>query len=85
MTCDDEITDLETALYNGLVPGRHQIKVAMLVGMTFGGKTIRSDEIVNAALERLVRRDDIQSFGNIRNWRRSEIRRLKETDDRGPG
>lgn len=53
MTRGDEFTDLETALCNGLVPGGHQIKVAMLVAITFGGKTIRSDEIVNAALERL--------------------------------
>ncbi|WP_420332409.1 hypothetical protein [Roseibium sp.] len=71
-----EIADLENALYDKLVPGRHQIKVAMLVAITFDGKTISSDEIVNAALEHLVRRTDIESFGNTRNWRRSEIRRL---------
>lgn len=76
MSLSEEIADLEKALYDKLAPGRHQIKVAMLVALTFDGKTISSDEIVNAALERLVRRADIESFGNIFNWRRSEIRRL---------
>ncbi|WP_306144009.1 hypothetical protein [Roseibium sp. MMSF_3412] len=76
MCLSEEISDLEKALYDKLAPGRHQIKVAMLVALTFDGKTISSDEIVNAALERLVRRADIESFGNIFNWRRSEIRRL---------
>ena len=62
MSCRDEIADLETTLHKELEPARPQIKIAMPVSTTFGGKTIRWDEIVNAALEHLVSRDDIQPF-----------------------
>lgn len=77
MTDSDEIFQLETELYDRMVPGGHQMKVAMLLAMTFGGRTMPSETIVGAALERLVQRQDVEAIGNIRNWRRSEIRRLR--------
>ncbi|WP_421983092.1 hypothetical protein [Roseibium sp.] len=75
MTDCDDIIQLEAVLYERLEPGRRQMKVAMLLAMTFGGKTLPSSDIVNAALERLAQRTDIETFGDIRTWRRSEIRR----------
>ncbi|MBM1312035.1 hypothetical protein JQT66_17480 [Sulfitobacter mediterraneus] len=74
----DSISDLETAMYEALDPGKPQIKVAMLVARTFGDCELAADDTINIALERLASRADIQSFGLINRWRHSEIKRLAD-------
>ncbi len=73
------INDLEMAMYEALVPGRPQIKVAMLIARAFGTANLPAEESIDAALERLVERHDIETFGMTKRWRHSEIRRLSTT------
>ena len=75
----DNINDLEMAMYETLVPGRLQIKVAMLIVRAFGTDDFPAEDSINAALERLAERQDIETFGMIKRWRHSEIRRLSTT------
>ena len=75
MTAKD---DIEDALYACLVPGAPQIKVAMLIGRAFG-PNLPVETTVDEALQSLARRPDIETFGMISNWRRSEIKRHKES------
>jgi len=62
-------------LYANLVPDSHQIKVAMLIVIALDISDFPADDIVNSALDKLVLRNDIQSFGQIHKWRNSEIKR----------
>ena len=71
-----DISDLELAMYDALVAGKPQIKVALLIVRTFGTDDLPADDRIDAALERLADRQDIEAFGVIKRWRHSEIRRL---------
>ena len=75
----DSINDLEMAMYETLVPGKPQIKVAMLIVRAFGTDDLPAEDGIDAALERLAERQDIETFGMIKRWRHSEIRRLPNT------
>jgi len=75
MTDRLENEEIERMLYANLVPDSHQIKVAMLLVRALGISDFPADDIVNSALDKLVLRSDIQSFGQIHNWRNSEIKR----------
>lgn len=76
-----DISDLELAMYDALVAGKPQIKVAMLIVRTFGTDDLPAEDRINAALERLADRQDIETFGVIKRWRYSEIRRLSIAAD----
>ena len=76
---DGSISDLELAMYNRLVAGKPQIKVVMLIARTFEADALPADDCIDAALERLAARHDIETFGLIKRWRHSEIRRLPTT------
>lgn len=75
----DNINDLEMAMYETLVLGRPQIKIAMLIGRAFGTHDLPAEDSIDAALERLAERQDIETFGMIKRWRHSEIRRVPDT------
>ena len=75
MTDSQDIDAVERLLYAQLVPDNPQIKIAMLVASAFGDDEIPTDETVNLALDKLVLRHNIQSFGLIHKWRHSEIMR----------
>ena len=75
----DKINDLEMAMYETLVPGRPQIKVAMLIVRAFGTDDLPAEDSIDAALERLAERQDIEAFGMIKRWRHSEIKRMPVT------
>lgn len=75
----DKINDLEMAMYETLVPGRPEIKVAMLIVRAFGTDDLPAVDSIEAALERLAERQDIETFGMIKRWRHSEVRRLFTT------
>ena len=64
-----------------LVPGKPQIKIAMLIARVFRTDELPSDDRIDAALERLAARQDIEAFGVIKRWRHSEIKRLSATSD----
>lgn len=72
----DNISNLELAMYDTLVAGKPQIKVAMLIVCTFGTNDLPAEDSIDAALERLAERQDIETFGMIKRWRHSEVRRL---------
>ena len=71
----DPIDHLEAAMYAALAPGAPQIKVARLVTDACDIDNLPPENTINAALERLVTRHDIDAFGIIKRWRHSEIRR----------
>ncbi|MEO1176208.1 MAG: hypothetical protein AAFV87_03470 [Pseudomonadota bacterium] len=75
----DNINDLEMVMYETLVPGRPEIKVAMLIVRAFGTDDLPAEDSIEAALERLAERQDIETFGMIKRWRHSEVRRLFTT------
>ncbi len=75
----DNINDLEMAMYETLVPGRPEIKVAMLIVRAFGTDDLPAEDSIEAALERLAERQDIETFGMIKRWRHSEVKRLFTT------
>ena len=75
----DSINELETAMYETLIPGKPQIEVAMLIARTFGTDEYPADASIDAAVERLMTRQDVEAFGVIKRWRHSEIRRLSVT------
>jgi len=72
----EDIRILENAMYEALVPGAPQIKIAALIVRTFGTDELPHECSIDAALYRLIARGDITSFGVIRRWRHSEIMRL---------
>ena len=76
---DGSISELEIAMYEPLVPGRPQIKVAMLIVRAFGIDGRPAEDSIDAALQRLAKRQDIETFGLIKRWRHSEIRRVPDT------
>jgi len=73
---DDSINDIEATMYETLLPGKPQIKVAMLIGPAFRTDNLPDDDLIDAALMLLAKRQDIQTFGAIKRWRHSEISRL---------
>lgn len=72
---EDNVREVEAALYETLVPGKPQIKVAMLIVRTFT-EEIPAENTIDSALERLVLREDIKLFGLNNRWRHSEIKRI---------
>jgi hypothetical protein len=75
--------DLAERLLSQLPFGQRR-KVALIVAKTtqeLGEHHGVNDEetiaIINAALDILVQRSDVKTFGNIRNWRSSELVRSK--------
>lgn len=70
------INHIEDRLYETLRPDAPQIKVAMLLAKTFKDLDFPADEIINTALDRLAARKDIETYGDIYRWRRSEIKRF---------
>lgn len=74
----DTINDLEMAMYETLAPGQPQIKVALLILRAFGTDDPPAGDRIDAALERLAGRQDIETFGMIQRWRHCEIRRLSD-------
>lgn len=79
MRANRDFETVEQLLYAQLVPDSPQIKIAMLVARAFHDNKILTDETVDLAMSRLVLRHDIQSFGVIRNWRHSEIKRRSKS------
>lgn len=73
------LSDLELAMYDTLGAGKPEIKVAMLIVRTFGTDDLPAKDSIDAALERLAERQDIETFGMVKRWRHSEIRRLSAT------
>lgn len=76
---DGSINELEMAMYEALAAGKPQIKVAMLIVRAFGTDDLPAEDSIDAALERLAERQDIETFGMIKRWRHSEIRRVPDT------
>lgn len=74
----NEILSLETKLYETLIPGAARIKIAKLVVQAFQIDNLPDESLINQALNELCKREDIVPFGNINNWRQSEITRTKE-------
>jgi hypothetical protein len=77
MTRKNGAQDLEQGLYEALVPGAPQMKVARLILTAFPNTDDWEKEEIDEALSRLIHRPDIEPFGDIYNWRYSEIRRVK--------
>ncbi|WP_152912478.1 hypothetical protein [Candidatus Rhodobacter oscarellae] len=71
-----EIAQVEDRLYATLVPGARQIKVSMLLVKAFPHLDFPADEIVNSALATLAERHDVEIFGDVNEWRHSEILRF---------
>lgn len=65
-----EVTD---KLYSELISGAPPIKVARLIVDALGMIDDRQEVLVQSALNTLCTFDDILVFGDIQNWRRSEI------------
>ena len=73
---ENSVKDLEIQMYETLVPGAKQIKVAALIYDAFCERDDwPPDAEINEALGILISREDIQSFGIITKWRHSEILR----------
>ena len=68
-----ELVEIESRLYRALEPGKPQIKIAMMVARAFKNEDIPDEREVTKAIKTLVQRNDIQSFGQVTNWRHSEI------------
>ncbi|SFR32051.1 hypothetical protein SAMN04488005_0237 [Yoonia tamlensis] len=69
-----QVIRIESEFYDALVHRKRQTKVAMLIATTFRDKEIPSEEYINLALDQLVLREDVQSFGLIHRWRHSELK-----------
>lgn len=69
---------IETKLYETLIPGAARIKTAKLLVQAFQIDNLPDESLINQALNELCKREDIMPFGNITNWRHSEIIRTKE-------
>ncbi|MGR3647647.1 MAG: hypothetical protein ACU0BJ_04330 [Shimia sp.] len=74
MTDSHDIEAVEKLFYAQLVPDKPQIKIAMLLVRAFD-EELPPDGTINMALDKLILRHDIQSFGLIHDWRHSEIKR----------
>ena len=70
---------LEELLYQILVPGGRQIKTALLIARACKTEEISEGDVLDAALDLLWQRQDIEVFGSIHKWRHSEIRRKSST------
>ena len=70
------LIEIEELLYKQLRVGAPCIKIAMLISCAFEGRDFPPDELINEALEHLARRKDVETFGIIQKWRRSEIKRV---------
>jgi hypothetical protein len=69
------IEAIENAIFAQLYPDR--LKVAMLVAKAFWRAAEEpSVDDINTALKQLSARSDVECFGNILNWRYSEMRRV---------
>jgi hypothetical protein len=65
MTDSNDIEAVEEFLYATLAPAKPQIKVAMILARAFAEIEFPPDATINMALDSLVLRPDIQSFGLI--------------------
>jgi hypothetical protein len=75
---------IEARLYDTLVPGAPSIKTAMLLLRTFKDEELPNAELINQALGQLAQRPDVASFGNLAQWRSSELMRMDDLrPDRG--
>ncbi len=68
---------IEQLLYETLNLGV-QTKVAMLIAKAAGNGLVWKDEnATNKALLQLSKRPDVETFGDIRKWRFSEMKRIE--------
>ena len=72
-----QIVLLEKQLYEMIKTRENRMKVAMLIAKTFGKNLLYSEKLIDAALAKVATRNDVEAFGNISNWRFSEIRWMK--------
>jgi len=72
---DPTIEEILQQLYEALPPGARPRKVARLVSDLVGLDFDKSEDLINHALEGLARRPDIETYGDVRRWRYSEIMR----------
>ncbi len=63
-------------MYQTLVAGKPQIKIATLIARACHGSEMPDDAVIAETLKELIGREDIQCFGDIQQWRHSEIVRL---------
>ena len=69
--------ELEQKLYDALIPGTPQIKVAKLIYDVFGSVSEWNEEsLINEALDRLIHRKNVRHEGFVYRWRYSEIKRI---------
>ncbi|MEL7011855.1 MAG: hypothetical protein AAFO72_01105 [Pseudomonadota bacterium] len=71
-----DISAVEQRFYASLLPGAPQIKVALLIARAFKDLETPEDETINEALDKLIERSDIEAFGDVHHWRKSEIKRF---------
>jgi hypothetical protein len=76
MTRRDDPQELERPLYEALIVGAPQMKVTRLILRVVPDTDDWDHEEIDEALSRLIHRPDIEPFGDIHNWRHSEIRRI---------
>lgn len=69
--------ELEQKLHDALVPGAPQMKVARLIDQVFSDDIEWKEEsLINEALDRLIRRNNVRHEGFVYRWRYSEIKRI---------
>ena len=69
--------ELEQKLYDALIPGTPQIKVAKLIYDVFGSASEWNEEsLINEALDRLIHRKNVRHEGFVYRWPYSEIKRM---------
>jgi Prokaryotic glutathione synthetase, ATP-grasp domain len=72
----EKAQELEQKLYDALIPGAHQIKVAKLIGQVFTDVIEwREESLINQALDRLIQRGNVRHEGFVYRWGYSEIAR----------
>ncbi len=70
------IEEIEAAIFSQMHPDR--LKVAWLIGHAFPKIAEQPDDAdIDSALLRLKIRSDVEAFGDITNWRYSEMRRVE--------
>ena len=69
------IEEILHQLYEALTPDARPRKVARLVSELVGLEVDQSEVLINDALNRLAQLPDIETYGDIRKWRHSEIMR----------
>ncbi|MEO1538075.1 MAG: hypothetical protein AAFR73_10115 [Pseudomonadota bacterium] len=70
---NSESLEMKEALFQSLESGAPPKKVAKLVVDTFGLVDEEQEAMIQEALESLQMEDGIIVYGDIQNWRRSEI------------